>query len=257
MIKIGIFNQKGGVGKTTTALNLAGAFYAQQHAVTMLDLDPQGHLTGIFKRHALDPNKHLYQFYQADIPLVQLLQTLQPNMHLLAANAELMKVDSYFGRGPNILKKLSQGLASLAVETPDTALIVDCCPYIGVISLNAIFACDLMIVPVASDYFSVGSAIKVERALRALEPVLKRRVERRYLLTRADKRKKMTSEVERELRALFGDEVLETKISENIALAESPRLGKNVFEYDKSSPGARDYAQLLMELKANVPMQSS
>lgn len=256
MIKIGIFNQKGGVGKTTTALNLAGAFHAKQQSVTMLDLDPQGHLTGIFNRLALDPNKHLYQFYQSDIPLAELLQPLQANMRLLTANAELIKVDSYFGRGPNILKKLNQGLTHLAQDAPSDALLIDCCPYIGVISLNAIFASDLIIVPVSSDYFSVGSAVKVDRALRALEPVLKRRVARRYLLTRADKRKKMTQELELELRGLFGDEVLETKISENIALAESPRVGKNVFEYDKSSPGARDYAQLLLELQSILPTLS-
>ncbi len=249
MTRIAIFNQKGGVGKTTTTLNLAGAFHRQQHQVALLDFDPQAHLTGIHKHVGLDHHKHLFHFYQSDVPLAQLMQPVRAEMMLLSANAELMKVDSHFGRGPNILKKLNQGLTALTETHPGMDVFIDCCPYIGVISLNAVFASDLIIIPVSSDYFSINSAVKVEKALRALEPVLKRRIERRYLLTRADKRKKMTVEVEQEMRRLFGSEVLVTKISENIALAESPRIGKNVFDYDAGSPGARDYMALYFELQ--------
>lgn len=252
MTKIAIFNQKGGVGKTTTTLNLAGAFHQQGHQVAMLDLDPQAHLSAIFTQRSLDASKHLFQFYQSEVPLTQLLQPVQPGLMLLAANAELMKVDSHFGRGPNILKKLGQGLQALDAAYPGLDTLIDCCPYIGVISLNAVFASDLMIVPVSSDYFSINSAVKVEKALRALEPVVKKRIQRRYLLTRADRRKKMTQEVESEMRQLFGQEVLETRISENIALAASPRHGQTVFEYARQSPGARDYLALYDELQGVI-----
>lgn len=252
MTTIAVFNQKGGVGKTTTAFNLAGAFHRREHQVALVDLDPQAHLTSIHKHLGLDQNKHLFQFYHADVPLATLMQPVRAGMQLLAANAELMKVDSHFGRGPTILNKLSHGLQAMLEQVPQTDVFIDCCPYIGVISLNAIFASDLVVIPVSSDYFSTHSAVKVEKALRALEPVIKRRIPRCYLLTRADRRKKMTMEVEQEMRRQFGAEVLETKISENIALAESPRLGKNVFDYDKSSPGAHNYMALYDELQGII-----
>lgn len=256
MLKIGIFNQKGGVGKTITALNLAGAFVAKQQTVTLLDLDPQAHLTSVFQSSALDPNKHLFQFYQAEMPLAQLRQPVGQGMQLISANAALIKVDSSFGRGPTILKKLSQGLNALANDAPTDALVMDCCAYIGVISLNAIVACDVLIVPVATDYFSIEAARKVDRALNALEPVLKRRIARRYLLTRVSKRKKMALAMEDALRSQFGEAVCITKISENIALAESSRHGKTVFAYDKTSAGARDYAALVQELLAQSPVSN-
>ncbi len=249
MTKIAIFNQKGGVGKTTTALNLAGAMHAQGRKLAMLDLDPQAHLTSIHKHIGLDVQKHLFQFYQSEVPLSALLQPVRADLYLLAATAEMVKIDSNFGRGPTILKKLSQGLQQLSEQLPGLDVVIDCCPYIGVMSLNAIFASDLIIVPVSSDYFSVNSAVKVDKALRALEPVVKRRIQRRYLLTRADRRKKMTMEAETELRRLFAGEVLNTRISENIALAESPRVGKHVFDFAPSSPGARDYGDLAIEVQ--------
>ena len=249
MTIISIFNQKGGVGKTTTALNLAGAYHKQQHQVALMDMDPQAHLSDIHKHIGLDHHKQLFQFYQGNVSLGQLMQPIRADMMLLAASAELVKVDSHFGRGPTILRKLSQGLEELSHQHPHLDVVMDCCPFIGVISLNAVFASDLVIVPVSSDYFSINSAVKVDKALNALEPVLKRRINRRYLLTRADRRKKMTYEVEMEMRRLFGSEVLTTKIAENISLAESPRVGKNVFEFAASSNGARDYMALYFELQ--------
>lgn len=250
MTKIAIFNQKGGVGKTTSSLNLAGAYHQHGNEVALIDLDPQAHLTFIYNAKLVNKEKSLFQFYQTEASLSSLFSPVQERLSLIAASAELVKVDSAYGRGPNILRKLGNGLATMKTEHPSLVTVMDCCPYIGVISLSAIFTCDVLIVPVASDYFSINSAVKVAKALQAVEPVLKRRVERRYLLTRADRRKKMTTEVELELRRIFGDEVLETKISENIALGESPQVGKNVFEYEPNSVGARDYMALYQELQA-------
>lgn len=250
MTKIAIFNQKGGVGKTTTSLNLAGAFHQNGNEVAMIDLDPQAHLTYIYQNKIIDKNKNLFQFYQAETSLASLFSPVNERLSIISAGAELVKVDSAYGRGPNILKKLGLGLNAMKTEHPSLVTVMDCCPYIGVISLSAIFTCDVLIVPVASDYFSINSAVKVAKALQAIEPVLKRRVERRYLLTRADRRKKMTTEVELELKRIFGHEVLETKISENIDLAESPQVGKNVFEHEPKSVGAQDYMALYHELLA-------
>lgn len=248
MLKIAIFNQKAGVGSTTTALNLAAAWQRKRQPVALIDMDPQAQLTEIYKHVGLEMQQHLFRFYQAGTPLADLVQPLRNGLQLIPATKELMKVDTEFGRGPATLKRLGDGLAQWGLAQPDNTVFMDCIPGIGVISLSAMFASDLVLVPVSADYLSIHSAAKVGKALNALEPVLKRRIARRYLLTRADKRKEMTSEVEQELRRLFGHEVLLTKISEQAAFTESARVGQHIFEYDAASQGARDYMTLYFEL---------
>lgn len=249
MLKIAIFNSKADVGATTTTLNLAAAWQRQHKSVLLIDMDPQARLTETYKHIGLDTQKHLFRFYESSIPLADLIQPLRNALPLIAANKELMKLDSQFGRGPATLKRLSEGLAKLHPTHDEYTVLMDCFSGIGVISLSAFFASDLVVVPVSADYLSIHSAVKVDKALNALEPVLKRRIQRRYLLTRADKRKEMTAEVEQEMRRLFGNEVLLTKISEHATLAECARMGQHVFEYDAASAGARDYMTLYFELQ--------
>lgn len=249
MLKIAIFNQKAGVGASTTALNLAAATQRKKRQVLLLDMDPQARLTEVYKHTGLDSQQHLFKFYQDETPLSQLIQPLRNGLQIIAASPELMKVDSQFGRGPATLNRLAQGLAALAQEQPLVEVIMDCCSLLGVISLSAVFASDLVLVPVATDYLSINSAVKMDKVLNALQPVLKRKIQRRYLLTRADKRKAMTVEVEQEMRRLFGSEVLMTKIHEHTALAESERMGQHVFEYDIESAAAQDYMALYFELQ--------
>jgi len=129
--------------------------------------------------------------------------------------------------------------------------IIDCCPLIGVLSLNAIFACDCLIIPISADYLSTKGAVQIEKTLKALEQVLKRRVNRRYLLTRFDSRRRMAWDVARMVEEKFGGEVCRTRIAENVSLAESPAVNKTVFEHAPSSRGAHDYDALLDELMAD------
>ena len=125
---------------------------------------------------------------------------------------------------------------------------IDCCPFLGVLSLNAVFAADRLLVPISSDFLALRGALQVERTLQALEPVLKRRVERRYLLTRFDRRRNMSFEIQKRLTEQFGDEVCETVISENVAVAEAPACNLDIFSHAKTSRGAQDYAALADEL---------
>jgi chromosome partitioning protein len=246
-MRLAVFNQKGGVGKTTTALNLASALARRGRPVLLVDLDPQSHLTGIHSGDQVTSRTSVFAYYQGHRALADLEQPWPGIGSLIPAHTELIKVDSIFGKGPNILNRLKQGLDQVQGER---TVIIDCCPFLGVLSLNAVFACDRILVPVSSDFLSMRGAAQIERTLRAIEPVLKRRLERRYLLTRFDRRRKMSFEVQRQMAERYGPDLCATTIAENVAIAEAPALQKDIFSHAPHSRGAQDYQALLEELLA-------
>ena len=166
---------------------------------------------------------------------------------LCPSHLELAKLDTLLGKGVNVVTRLRQALhARGAVPGP---VIIDCCPLLNVLSLNAVFAADVLLVPVSADFLSLQSAEQVERALNALEPVFKQRLPRRYVLTRYDAQRKMSAAVmERMAQSLRPDEICVTRIRENVKLAESPAVGLDIFRHAPGSRGARDYADLYDEL---------
>ena len=248
MARIAVFNQKGGVGKTTTALNLGAALARSQQPVLLVDLDPQAHLSSVHGKALGSVGASAFAFYRDNTPLSE-LQIEWPGIGwLIPAHAELIRVDSVFGKGPNILNRLNLGLNELAAQGAQRTVIIDCCPFLGVLSLNAVFAAQRLLIPVASDFMSMRGAVQIERTLNAIEPVLKRRVERSYLLTRFDRRRNMSYEIQKRMREQFGADLLETVISENVAVAEAPAMNLDIFSHAESSRGAQDYAALLVEL---------
>lgn len=247
-MRLAVFNQKGGVGKTTTALNLAAGIALNMHPVRLIDLDPQAHLSAIRGSPPTDWRKSIYAHFPDSAPLAQLEVDWEGIGRLIPSHSELMKVDSAFGKGPEVLDRLNRGLRELDWSSSRRLTIIDCCPYLGVLALNAVFAADRLLVPVSSDYLSMRGAERVEHTLKALEPVLRRRVERRYLLTRFDRRRRMSFEVESRMRERFGRDVCQTTISENVAVAESPAMNRDIFVHAGTSRGAQDYANLIDEL---------
>ena len=251
MTIIAVFNQKGGVGKTTTALNLAAALARSDRTTYGIDLDPQAQFSAIAGITASTGDDTVLSLFQRNRPLSELINESSSGIKVIPAHSELSKVDALFGKGFNVVNRLNTGLKVECLGSKSTPVIIDCCPMIGVLSLNAIFACDCLIVPISADYLSAKGALQIDKTLKALEPVLKRRVNRRYLLTRFDSRRNMSLDVLRMAEEKFGEDVCRTRIAENVSLAESPALNKTIFQHAPSSRGAHDYDALLAELLAD------
>lgn len=247
MAIVAVFNQKGGVGKTTTALNLLAAMAQRKQRPLAIDLDPQCHLTQIFGVHPRNADDSIYGFFLRQRPLDDLAQITRSGVILVPAHLELSKLDTLLGKGVNVVTRLRQALHQPgAMPGP---VVIDCCPLLNVLSLNAIFAADLVLVPVSADFLSLKGAEQVERALNALEPVFKRRKARRYVLTRYDVRRRMSEAVEEQMRDVMrADEICVTRIRENVKLAESPAVELDIFRHAPGSRGAHDYAALYEEL---------
>ena len=248
MGRLAIFNQKGGVGKTTTTLNLAAALRRGGQSPLLIDLDPQGHLTHIHTTKRIEVGDSMFAFYQDFKTLHELSLPWEAVGHLVPSHQQMMKVDSIFGKGPAVLNRLRQGLDALEKDRGARPTLIDCCPYVGVLSLNAVFAADCVLIPVSTDYLSLQAAAEMERTLNLLEPVLKRRVGRCYVLTRFDKRRNMSREILVRMTERFGNEVCRTVIAENVSIAESPAHNRDVFDHAHASHGAQDYQALCDEL---------
>ena len=247
MPRIAVFNQKGGVGKTTTVLNLAGLLARRGRDPLVLDLDPQAHLTGICGVVVPRAEASLYGVYAQGLSLGALSCPTRQGWQLVPSHIEMSKVDAQYGKGPSVLMRIGTAIER---DFAQRVVLMDTCPMLGVLSLSSIFAADGVIIPISTDYLAMKSAIQMERTLKAMEHVLKKRVPRRYLITRYDARRKMAVDIERQLRERFGDEVCATRIAENVSLAESPATNQDVFEHAPESRGARHYAELLDELTA-------
>jgi len=251
MTIVAVFNQKGGVGKTTTVLNLAAALTRRGCQPVGIDLDPQAQFSSISGIPASSPDDSIYSMFQRNRPLQDLMRESPSGIRVIPSHVELSKVDALYGKGYNAINRLNTSLQAEKSASGNTSWIIDCSPLVGVLSLNAIFACDAVIVPIAADYLSLNGALQIVKTLKALEQVLKRRVNRRFLLTRFDSRRNMAKIVLNLAQAEFGADVCRTVISENVNLAESPALHKTIFEHAPGSRGAQDYDALLDELMAD------
>jgi chromosome partitioning protein len=236
------------VGKTTTCLNVAAVLAKAKRHPIVLDMDPQGHLTlacGLKNNHSSELN--MAAFFEQKVPLAKLLRDTPAGWQIIASSLELAKIDATYGSDPKAATLLKQGLKEELALT-GAPILIDCCPMMGVLTLNALLASDRVLIPVSADYLSMQGVHRLDSALNVLERKLNRKFERRIVVTRFDSRRKLAYEIFDKVKDRYGDLVCNTRIGENVALATSPMHGLDIFAYGPNTPGAADYMALTMEL---------
>ncbi len=208
MAVIAVFNQKGGVGKTTTCLNVTAALNIAQQSPIALDMDPQGHLTLASGVGRPAPDSGMVAFFKHKTPLSSLLQPTPAGWRIIPSSLELSKIDAMLGSDPKAATLLRQALHDGDRALTNSPILIDCCPMLGVLTLNALLATDRVLIPVSADFLSLQGVHRLDSALNVLETRLKRKIERRILVTRFDSRRKLSFEIYEKLKTRLKPPIL-------------------------------------------------
>lgn len=247
---IAVINQKGGVGKTTTAVNMAAQLASKDRSVLLVDLDPQGNATsGLgLDKETLTPTSYELLFGQATVEQAA-CPAKREGLYVLPANANLAAAEVELVQRPNREFALKQALADAKYDY----VIIDCPPALGLLTINALTAAHTILIPVQSEYYALeglGQLLAtIQQVRQGLNPSLDLLG---VLLTMYDKRTSLSEQVMDELANHFGEKLFKTVIPRNIRLAEAPSFGKTIHEHDRWSKGARAYKQLAKEVSKRV-----
>jgi chromosome partitioning protein len=254
---LAIANQKGGVGKTTTAINLGTALAAIGEKVLILDLDPQGNAsTGVGVAEDARPVTTFDVLAGKTSIAKAAIKTLVPNLSIVPANADLVGLESEMMLEANRPFRLRDAMMALAAdhkarpgEVPYTYLLIDCPPSLNLLTLNAMVAAHAVLVPVQCEFFALEGISQLKQTIDQIKGTLNPSLEiQGVVLTMHDARTSLSKEVATEVRAFFGAKVYETMIPRNIRVAEAPSHGKPILLYDYDCPGSQAYIKLAHEI---------
>jgi len=245
-----VANQKGGVGKTTTAINLGTALAAVDERVLLIDADPQGNAsTGLGVGRA-ERKTTLYDVLMGEATLTQAaLKTALPGLDLLPSDPDLSGVEMELHSAPRRSFRLRDAIEAIRVSGPYSYILIDCPPSLNLLTVNAMAAADAVFVPLQCEFFALEGLSQLMRTVELVRGSLNPSLELQgVVLTMYDKRNSLSDQVASDVRSHFGDKVYETVIPRNVRVSEAPSFGKPVLIYDLKCAGSQAYLKLAREV---------
>ncbi|MBU0729106.1 MAG: ParA family protein [Proteobacteria bacterium] len=242
---VALANQKGGVGKTTTAINLAAAVASMGRSVLVVDSDPQGNTSSGLGVNVSEIESHLYHCFLGEVATEKTVCGVQgvPNLFVLPTHIDLVGVEIELMSAPKRERFLADILAPVLKDYD--YVFVDCPPSLGLLTLNALTAADSVIIPMQCEYFALEGLGQLVRTIRLVKNSYNKRLSiEGLLLTMFDRRNRLTYQVAREIKKHFHDRVYDTVIPRNVRLSECPSHGKPINVYDPLSAGSLSYLSL-------------